>query len=437
MSALVLIEVGVGETRAALAEDDKLVQLAIERDDGFDRGADIFAGRVKSVSTRMKTAEILLPGPIVGMLPLKGGSRPVEGQAVVVQIDRAAHRLKGPRLSTDIALAGRFIIYRPHQRGIAFARGLAESSALARRWAKLGKLGGFTLRPPIEHANETAVEAEADELMESWRRVEAKAASAETPMLLHADDGPVLRLLRDAPKVERILVDDTTAAAKLKAELAPDLARLVAPWRGQGSIFAEADIGDQIAEALATRIELPGGTALSVEETEALVAIDVDVGGEVDLPAACRNAAEAIARQIRLRRLGGQIVVDFPRLASPAAGKKLLDAFRALLARDPEPIEFGGRTRLGLVELARRRRGPSLGEILGQARSTGFVPDTDTALHALLRGALADARARPGVPLSLSAPAALILRLEGRDAPLLDELRRRTGIAVELRATSG
>jgi len=433
MSARALIEVGIGETRAALVEDGKLVALAAERGPDFDRGADIVLGRVLEVSARMKMAKIALPGEAVGMLGLKEGRRLAEGAAILVQIERAAHRLKGPRVTTDIALAGRFLVYRPHQRGIAFARGFAESAALGKSWAKLGKLGGFTLRAPIEGTDPAWVEAEVAKLKARWQRIEAAAKSAKAPAMIEEDVGPVLRLLRDAPKLERVLIDDAAEAARLKSMLAPDLAGIVERAAG---LFVDDEIDAQIAEALASRVELPGGIAIAIEETEALVAIDVDVGAAVDLPTACKRAAKEIARQIRLRRLGGQIVVDFPRLAKADADKKLVEVLREALARDPEPIEFGGRTRLGLVEFRRRRRGPALGEILGRTpRSCG--PGMATRLRELLRQGLRDARARPGSPITLAAPDDLIRRLQGADAPLLDDLRRLAGVDITLQARDG
>jgi len=433
MSARALIEVGIGETRAALVEDGRLVELAIERGPAFDPGADIVLGRVLEVSARMKTAKIALPGDGVGMLGLKNGRRLAEGAAILVQIERAAHRLKGPRVTTDIALAGRFLFYRPRQRGIAFARGFAESAALAKSWAKLGKLGGFTLRAPIEGADPSWVEAEIATLKARWQRIETEAARTKAPAMIEEDFGPVLRFLRAAPRLERVLIDDAAEAARLKSMLAPDLAGIV---EHAGDLFVADEIDAQIAEALASRVELPGGLAIAIEETEALVAIDVDVGAAVDLAAACKRAAEEIARQIRLRRLGGQVVVDFPRLAKADADKKLVEALRKALARDPEPVEFGGRTRLGLVEFRRRRRGPALGEILGRTpRSYG--PSLATRLRELLRQGLRDARARPGSPIALVAPAELIARLEGADAPLLDGLRRRTGVEIRLQARDG
>jgi Rne/Rng family ribonuclease len=436
MSARVLIEVGIGETRGALVEDGRLIALAIERDAAFDPGADIFLGRVGAFHSRMKAHEIALPDDVMALLPASDGKRLAEGQAAIVQIDRAAHGRKGPRVTTDIAIAGRYVAFNPGKAGVGLARGTPSAAGLTKRWAHLAKGGGLRLRPSIDQAEPAWIESEAARLDADWRDIEARARETKAPACLAADLQPVRRLLRDAPARCPILIDDAGEAAtlgKALATLAPDLAAGLSVHRERTAIFALEEVDAQIAQALEARIELANGVALSIEPTEALTAIDVDVGGAEDLEAACRSAAAEIARQIRLRRIGGQIVVDFPRLSKEAQRRKLAEHLRDRLARDPEPVEFGGLTRLGLVEFARRRAGPTLGELLGTPRA-GFVPSAATEARAVLRRALAEARARPGHAVVAATPAGAKRRLDGEDGALLDDFRRRTGVALDLKA---
>jgi Rne/Rng family ribonuclease len=436
MSARILIEVGIGETRGALIEDGRLTALAVERGSGFDPGADIVLGRVGAHLARMKAHEVALPGDVAALCPTRDKRRLDEGRSLIAQIDRAAHGRKGPRVTTDAALAGRFLVLRPGKTGVGLARGTKDAPGLTKRWAHLAKADGILLRPAILDAEADWVEAEADRLRAHWRAIEAKARETKAPALLAADLSPLLRLLRDAPARCRIEIDDATEAARLRGVLPPDLAAGIAVHRDASAIFALDDVDAQIAEALETRIERPNGLALCLEPTEALTAIDVDVGGTSDLAAACRRAADEIARQLRLRRIGGQIVVDFPRLGTEDARRKLAEHLRARLAGDPEPVEFGGPTRLGLIELARRRSGPTLAELLGTLRG-GFVASPATEVREALRHALTEARARPGRPVSMAVSPGAKRRLEADDALLLDEFRRRTGVALDLKETGG
>lgn len=203
---------------------------------------------------------------------------------------------------------------------------------------------------------------------------------------------PVLqRLLAAHPGVRRVRVDDPAALAEAKA-LAPALAE---PYRG-GPLFGLYRVEEEIESALAAEVPLAGGGRMTIESTAALTAIDIDSGGS-RADEANRKAVAAIARHLRLRGIGGQVVIDFVsvRRGSP---HRLAEALKDAVAADPVPTQVFGVSRLGLVELTRERRGLALAEVLYE-RPT--LPTAETAALAALRLALSEAACRPGKPLGL------------------------------------
>lgn len=261
------------------------------------------------------------------------------------------------------------------------------------------------------------------------------------PKLLRAPPDAILARLLALPMEDLppITVDDGIAAVELTAALKPirpDLAARVE--RAAFGIFDTEGIEDEIEAALSPRIPLAGGGALTIEETEALVAIDVDsgdanAGGQTQTALAVNlRAAEEIARQARLRRLGGLMVVDFLPLGKRPHRDRLIERLREAFAGDAVGIEIAGFTRLGLVEMIRRRQGPSLLETMTRPAHGGIgrEPHPVARAFAALRAVRREARAKPGRALALRAHDAILRTLDGPAAEALGAIEAQLGRAL-------
>lgn len=292
-----------------------------------------------------------------------------EGQAVLVQVRRAARDGKGPRVATDVALPGICLIHRPRMRRIELAPELARSVHARSQHERARVLfpdGGFCVRPAALQVSDEELLAEARQLRQRWAALESRAGASSPPAALDSADDPLLDLLlrHFSPDVAGIVFAERAALVKARGWLERALPR----WLEHGVLEHLADAFDatgaaeQLDEAQGREVALPGGGSLIIEPTAALTAIDVNGTGrplEIDL-----EAVPEVARQLRLRRIGGIVVIDFVDLDSKADRARLAAALRAALADDPAEIQLYPMSPLGLVELSRQRTGASLAELL-------------------------------------------------------------------------
>jgi ribonuclease G len=368
-----MITLALDRTPAGLAaarlEDGRLEALAFE-DDLVDA---VFRGRVVRVDRGLQAAFV----DIGEAEPAWLGAREArfargeaasltidrlvhEGEAILVQVTREGQAGKGPRVTTDLAFPGLFLVHRPFDPAIGASRrlhGAARERALARGRELLGQ--GFTLRAASVRVDDAALLAEAAALRD---RLEASRRPTTPPVRVD-DEPPIARLLVRMLDAEpgRIVVP-AAAFPAVRAFLAERLPALVDRLERAADAFETTGVADQIADALSPEVPLPGGGRLVIEPTTALVAIDVD---GPDALAAGLEAAREIPRQLRLRELAGLVVIDFP--AVPAATRaRVMRELRRALARDAEPVRMVPMSPLGLVELGRRRRRRSLAERFGR-----------------------------------------------------------------------
>ena len=327
------------------------------------------------------------------------------GSNPLVQVTRDAWRGKAPRVSAEIALAGRYMVFFPQTTGASVARRIGDAAerdrllALARFIAegrgadgggdrdrdadgdgggdRVG--GGVTIRSAAEAAPDDAILAEAARHRQHWSDLGAKRATTAAPALLARGPGLAERQMRDIlPPGARIVTDDRAMLARLTAyatvwtpELSPRLEL------AEAALFERHDAMGALAAALAPEVPLTGGGRLSIEPTPALTAIDVDTGvraGARDraLRAACGEAVIAAAREIRLRNLAGLIVIDFPRLDAANAGQALMANMQAQMKDDPVPHKVAGISASGLMEITRRRGDAPILEALTEAVEGGY-----------------------------------------------------------------
>ena len=382
------IHVGEDRLRAAVVSGGRLTDLHIDRD-GRSRPAvgSVWLGRVERIAAGLNAGFVDLGTGKAGLLGLADvrlfdRSRPASGtaigtvlrsgQAVVVQVKAEAVAAKGPTLAMDVSLPGRFLVHAPFRRGVTVSKRFgagAVREGLIRRLQALAAGEGWIARSGCEAVtDDTLLAAEADALAAMWRDLESRAGRGGQPgCLLPATDAARRAVTGHGPRpLARIWVEAPTTwfdpFADWCAAVAPDL--LPGLERVTGGLFDRHDLEGQIAALGGPQVPLAGGGNLVIEPTEALVAIDVN-GGERGNPLAVNlEAAAEVARQLRLRNLGGIIVVDFLSMTRRADGERLLAALAAAVRDDPVQTEVYGLSRLGLVELTRARRGPALAELL-------------------------------------------------------------------------
>jgi len=371
--------------RLGLLEDDRLIEVDLAYQEPSALGA-ICLGRVRTVARDLDGAFVDCGLGADAFLnardarALSGASRSAgiagqvsEGQAVLVQVRREAQGGKGPRVTTDIALPGLFLLHRPLARS-----GQAGQAGQQERAAALFPGGGFSLRPAALHATDQELADEASRLRRSFAEIEARAGAGHPPALLASPPEPLHRLLLDhfSPELERLVFADRVLLIAARRWLEQSLPRWLASFAERLEYLPEAfeatGAAEQLDEALGRAVALPGGGSLIIEPTAALTAIDVNGAGtplEVDLA-----AAREVARQLRLRRIGGLVVIDFVDLESRRDRARLDAALRQAFADDPAAVQLYPMSPLGLVELSRQRLGPSLAERLGRA-----APSKETA----------------------------------------------------------
>ena len=453
MDRQLLISAGPGEWRAALLETGVSVELFVERGDRSEAGS-IHLSRVARLLPALGAALVDIGGGRPAFLPqnevLPRGRRLHEGERVVVQVRREAQAGKAARVTTAASLRGRFvelIVGRPGSaEGTALLTQLAPTLALPRsRGRELESLPrgnggglGWGLRF-LEPAPVDVLAAEAAALAQRWYAIRDRASRLEPPARLDPAASFATALagsLSGAP--DEILVDDPAAIPELHAAF-PDSAVAHVPesdW--------PIDLDAVFDEALSATLALPGGGSVHFEATRAGMLIDVDTGtpetGSPERTGLMANLAAAgtIARQIRLRNLGGGIIVDFVGLDSRLAREKLRVALAAAIAPDPAGPQVLGWTRLGHFELVRPRRSRPLGEALLEPRSSGALVKTAvTVSHEALRALRRAARAQPGRRWRVIVAPEVAATLAGAAADAVRQAEQRFARSIAIEADPG
>lgn len=426
-----LISVSPGETRIALIEDGRLAELWIDREADRSRVGDVYRGRVGKVDAGLQGAFVDLGSEGTGFLGFEtGGSRVNEGDAAIVQVVRDADGGKSLGLRTRIELGGRLVVYNPVGGEIAVSRRIPAANERERLRSVLvdAAIGdeGWLARTAASGAPDEEI---VDEMEELRTAVAAWPSKAAVPSLLYREPDAVSRALRDLTfeGMSAILVDHgpTLTAARTFAEgYFPELVPLIVRYDGTAPLLERVE--DDLTRALAHRITLTGGGALTFDSTAALTAIDVDFGAA---PGAGRRnpvdvnfaAAEEIARQIRLRDIGGLIVIDFIRMRDRGDRDRLIEQLAGAVEHDRLPVQVMGMSRAGLVEVQRPRGRIGLHAMMERpcpvCTGTGATPSPLGAALAALRRALA---AGPGAHVIVAAPDVAHALADEAAAPLAE-----------------
>ncbi len=428
----ILINVTPQETRVAVMENGVVQELHIERAHSRGLVGNIYLGKVARVLPGMQSAFVGIDLDRAAFLHVadiweqrKNGlapaqdARPIErilseGQPLLVQVVKDPIGTKGARLSTQISIAGRLLVYLPNDPHIGISQRIedeAERQLLRDKLAQVlppDETGGFIIRTVAESSTEAELRADVQYLARLWHDIRERAGSSSAPTLLHQDLSLAQRVLRDFANEEtgRIVIDSRENFGKLQAfasEYMPNLLPRLEHYSGERPLFDLHNVEEEIQKALGRRVDLKSGGYLIVDQTEAMTTIDVNTGGFVGV----RNfddtifktnleAAHVIARQLRLRNLGGIIIVDFIDMDTEEHRAAVLAEFQKALSRDRTRITLNGFTALGLMEMTRKRTRESLEHVLCEPCATcagrGVVKTARTVCYEVLREILREAR---------------------------------------------
>ena len=428
MTEEILINVTPQETRVAVIEHGVTQELHIERASARGLVGNIYMGRVIRVLPGMQSAFIDVGGERAAFLHVADiwGNRqngspgaPIErllseGQNLMVQVVKDPIGTKGARLSTQISIAGRFLVYLPQESHIGISQRIEDEEERQHLREKLQQLlpaeekGGFIIRTMAETASDDELKLDVDYLRKLWHGIQEKAKAAAPLALLYHDLNLSLRVLRDFVHEDtaRILIDSRETYDAMRAfaqEFTPTVGERVHIYQGERPLFDLYGVEDEIEKALARRVDLKSGGYLILDQTEALTTVDVNTGGFVGgrsfddtIFKTNLEAAQVIARQLRLRNLGGIIIIDFIDMDTEEHKNAVLNEFRKALARDRTRMTINGFTQLGLVEMTRKRTRESLSHVLCEpcpvCEGRGELKTAQTVCYQVLREVLREAK---------------------------------------------
>jgi ribonuclease G len=429
MAEQFLINFTPEETRVALLFEGVVQELHIERSDDNSVVGNIYLGRVVRVLPGMQSAFVDIGLERTAFLHAddiwreqsapEEPARPIEqllteGQSVRVQVKKEPIGTKGARLTTQISIAGRLLVYLPQEDHVGISQRIVDEDAREKLRGRLQALlspaerGGFILRTVASDASDAELAADIAYLRRIWQEINKRSVGCLPPMLLHHDLTLAQRVLRDLVTAETtaVMCDSRENFLKLKRfadEYVPQVGNRLMHYTGERPLFDLYGIEDEIQKALARRVDLKSGGYLIFDQTEAMTTIDVNTGGFVGT----RNfdetifktnleAAQTVARQLRLRNLGGIIIVDFIDMENEEHQQAVLDELNKALAYDHTRVTVSGFTQLGLVEMTRKRTRESLAQVLCEpcplCGGRGEIKTAQTMCHEILREVLREAR---------------------------------------------
>lgn len=428
MSEEILINVTPQETRVAIMQLGVVQDMHIERSSSCGIVSNVYLGKVKRVLPGMQSAFIdigLERSAFLHVADIWENSnngeiaKPIErvlfeGQNLLVQVIKEPIGSKGARLSTQLSIAGRLLVYLPQETHIGVSQRIESTEQREALRTKLQSVlppehkGGYIIRTVVEAAVDPDFQADIVYLDKLWANLQNAALTASAPQLLYQELDISLRVLRDFVSYEttRILIDSRTTYQRM-LEFAeaynPSASKHLEHYPGVRPLFDLYGVEEEIERALSKRVDLKSGGYLIIDQTEAMTTVDVNTGGFVGL----RNfddtifktnleATQVIARQLRLRNLGGIIICDFIDMDTQEHRDAVLEEFQKALARDHTRISVNGFSSLGLLEMTRKRTRESLAHVLCEPCPTcqgrGEVKTAQTVCYEILREIVREAR---------------------------------------------
>jgi len=480
VSLEILLNVAPRETRAALLENGVVQELHIERTSRRGLVSNLYKGRVSRVLPGMQAAfveiglertaflhaadiarrsseDTLVSAAAGGLPPVEDIRRLVNpGDDILVQVIKDPIGTKGARLTTFIALPSRYLVYMPLGEAIGVSARIEDEAERTRLKSVLAELlgagagagGGYIVRTAAQGASPDSLREDMSYLAKLWEHVRSRAAGVAAGTVVHEDLPLSLRVLRDelARGVSRVLVDSPREYQRMRefaAAFMPEGVPLVELYPGPRPIFDLNGVEEEIAKALDRKVPLKSGGHLVIDQTEAMTTIDVNTGAyvghrnlEETIFRTNLEAAVSIARQLRLRNLGGIIIIDFIDMRDEPHRRAVLTALERALAGDRAQTHIVSLSPLGLVEMTRKRTRESLEHLLCQpcpsCEGRGFIRTPETVCNDIFREIVRQSRQFASRELLILVHQDVVDRLLDEESATLGELEAQIGRPIRL-----
>ena len=473
MSTEILFNASIHEARAAVVENGVLHEVYLERASRRGLISNIYKGRVSRVLPGMQAAFIEIGLERTAFLHASDIFDPrhegtgieaprtenirtlvAEGNEILVQVVKDPLGTKGARLTTYITLPSRHLVYMPQGRGVGVSARIEDElererlRAAVRTGLQPDENAGYIVRTAAEDAPPEALRADMIYLRKLWEFVREKGLRTEPGQLVHADLPLHLRTLRDLlrPDVDRVLIDHPSAYREMQefaSTFMPDVLPRIELYAAGRPVFELHNVEEEIQRALDRKVSLKSGGYLIIDQTEAMTTIDVNTGAfvghrnlEETIFRTNLEAAMTIARQLRLRNLGGIIIIDFIDMEEPEHRRQVIQALERALSDDHVKTNISSVSPLGLVEMTRKRTRESLEHLLCQPCPTcegrGFVKTAETVCYEVFREIVRQARQFECQQLMVLAHQDVIERLLDEESSALGELELTTGKPIRL-----
>jgi ribonuclease E len=458
------------ELRVAIVDGQKLIDIDIETTGREQRKSNIYKGVITRIEPSLEACFVNYGEERHGFLPFKEVARNYfkegvdvrstsikealrEGQEIMVQIEKEERGNKGAALTSFVSLAGRYLVLMPNNpRGGGVSRRVEgeDRQELRETMDKLDLPAGMSViaRTAGIGRNVDELQWDLNYLMQLWRAIEGAGQSAAGAFLIYQESSLVIRAIRDyfQPDIGEILIDTDDIyeqAQQFMTHVMPDMVHRVKRYRDDVPLFSRFQIEHQIETAYSRTVPLPSGGAIVIDHTEALVSVDVNSaratrGSDIETTAFNTNceAAEEVARQLRLRDLGGLIVIDFIDMENSKNQREVETRLKDALHYDRARVQMGKISRFGLMELSRQRLRPSLSEgshvTCPRCNGTGHIRDTESSALQVLRIVQEEAMKENSAAIHVQAPVdvAAFLLNEKRGEILKIETRHRVTIVL-------
>ncbi len=479
MSEELLINVTPQETRVAFVENGVLQEVHIERARKRGLVGNIYKGRVCRVLPGMqaafvevgleRTAFLHASDILVADAEQENGSSDErhneqintllrEGQEVVVQVVKDPLGTKGARLTTYLSIPARFLVYMPGSKHIGISQRIEDETERERLKSIIEARahdfvpGGYIIRTAAEGVSEDAIEKDMAFLEKLWNSIQERLANGDQDQLLYEDMPLVMRTMRDLVDIdiEKVRIDSRETFFKIEkfaGKFIPELAPRVEHYSGERPIFDIYGIEDEIQKALERKVQLKSGGYLIIDQTEAMTTIDVNTGAfvghrnlEETIFKTNLEAAQAIARQLRLRNLGGIIIIDFIDMTDNEHRRQVLRALERSLERDHAKTHISEVSSLGLVEMTRKRTRESLEHVLCETCPTcqgrGTLKTPETICFEIFREIMREARQYDAQQLMVLASNEVVELLLDEESTSVAELEEFIGRPIKFQVES-
>lgn len=453
MSEEILINVAPMETRVALVDNGVLQEVYLERTRRRGLVGNIYSGKISRVLPGMQAAFVDIGLDKAGFMHANDmvGNK-VEGDPVIVQVIKDPLGSKGPRLTMQLSVSSRYLVYVPGSAHIGISQRIEQEEERERlrllvtncaQEEKLPETSGFIVRTVAEGISRDELWRDVRFLARLWHDLQVRIQSASGQGILHEDIPLYLRTMRDLvrPSVERVRIDsdkEYQRLLKFTEAYEPNAQNLIELYQGDRPVFDLYSVEDEIEKALSSNVQLKSGGHLVVEQNEAMTTIDVNTGGyvgsrnlEETIYKTNLEAATALARQLRLRNLGGIIIIDFIDMQEAEHRRQVMRTLEKALAKDRAKTKVLGVSELGLVEMTRKRTRESLGRLMCEpcayCQGRGIVKSAETVCYEIFREILRDANTYAANELRVLASQTVIDRLLDEDASSVADLEKLTG----------